>query len=147
MPIPDFQTVMLPLPTFTSDGNEHSLRETIEHLANHFNLTADERQELLPSGAQAIFDNRVGWAKTHLLKAGLVESPRRSIFKITAHGLQVLGKNPQQININFLRQFPSYAEFLRPTTDNETSNTATQQIDNSQATPEEILEGSYQNIR
>lgn len=147
MPIPDFQTVMLPLLTFTGDSNEHSLRETIEYLANHFNLTADERQELLPSGAQAIFDNRVGWAKTHLLKAGLVESPRRSIFKITARGQQVLGQNPQQINMNFLRQFPGYAEFLRPTTDNETSNPAAQQIDNSQATPEEILEGSYQNIR
>lgn len=147
MPIPDFQTVMLPLLTFTGDNKEHSLREAIEHLGHHFGLTAAERQELLPSGAQAIFDNRVGWAKTHLLKAGLVESPRRSIFNITKQGQQVLAQNPQQLGINFLRQFAGYAEFLKPASDHDAANTAPQPIDQSQATPEEILEGSYQNIR
>lgn len=86
MPIPDFQTIMSPLLAFTSDNNEHGLRDTAEYLAVHFNLTPDERQELLPSGHQAVFDNRIGWAKMHLLKAGLLESPRRSIFKISDRG-------------------------------------------------------------
>ncbi|MCX7736736.1 MAG: restriction endonuclease [Candidatus Kapabacteria bacterium] len=147
MPIPDFQTLMLPLMTFAADNNEHSLRETIEHLANHFNLTPDERQEMLPSGVQAIFDNRVGWAKTHLLKAGLLESPRRSIFRITQRGQEVLGQNPTQINMSFLRQFPEYLDFLRPHNNQEEQDTAIEQIDNSQATPEEIFEDSYQKIR
>jgi len=75
MPIPDYQSIMLPLLTLTSDNNEHILRDTIELLATQFNLTDGEREELLPSGTQAIFDNRVGWAKTHILKAGLLESP------------------------------------------------------------------------
>jgi restriction system protein len=147
MPIPDFQTIMLPLMTFTADNNEHSLRETIECLANHFNLTPEERQEMLTSGAQAILDNRVSWAKTHLLKAGLLESPRRSIFKITQRGRQVLENRPANINMNVLRQFPEYLEFIRPSNNREEQNTATEQIINSQATPEEILEGSYQKIR
>ena len=69
MPIPDFQTVMLPLLKYIGDGNEHTIRETIDHLAVVFNLTAEERQELLPSGADVLFDNRVRWAKFHLSKS------------------------------------------------------------------------------
>lgn len=147
MPIPDFQTTMLPLLTFTSDNREHSLRETIENLAFHFTLTPEERQELLPSGTQAIFDNRVGWAKMHLLKAGLLESPRRSIFKITARGLQVLTENILQLNMNYLRRFPEYNEFIRPNNNNlGHNNTTIELVEDSNATPEEVLEKSYQKI-
>jgi restriction system protein len=148
MPIPDYQSIMLPLLTLTSDNNEHILRDTIEFLATQFNLTDQEREELLPSGTQAIFDNRVGWAKTHILKAGLLESPRRSIFRITARGQQALAQNPTGINVNFLRQYPEYLEFIRPNNNSNNDQTViTQQIEQSQATPEEILESAYQNIR
>ena len=64
MTIPDYQTAMLPLLRFATDGKEHSLREAIERLADYFNLSEEERKELLPSGAQATFDNRVSWART-----------------------------------------------------------------------------------
>jgi restriction system protein len=84
MSIPDFQSIMLPLLKFADDQQEHSLREAIERLAQTFELSDQERKELLPSGQQAIFDNRVGWASTHLKKAGLLESARRSFFKITS---------------------------------------------------------------
>jgi restriction system protein len=146
MPIPDFQTTMLPLLTFTSDNREHSLRETIENLAIHFTLTPEERQELLPSGTQAIFDNRVGWAKMHLLKAGLLESPRRSIFKITVRGLQVLTENNLQLNMNYLRRFSEYIEFIRPNNNTGTNNTTIELVEDFNATPEEVLEKSYQKI-
>ena len=146
MPIPDFQTIMSPLLAYTSDNKEHSLRDTAENLANYFKLTPDERQELLPSGHTAVFDNRVGWAKMHLLKAGLLESPRRAIFKISARGHQVLAQNPPQIDMRFLKQFPEYVEFIKPTNNNGTVDAATEQINSSTATPEEILENSYQNI-
>ena len=62
MAIPDYQSIMLPLLRFASDGNEHSLREAIEGLVEKFGLTDAERKELLPSGQQTIFENRVGWA-------------------------------------------------------------------------------------
>jgi restriction system protein len=137
---------MSPLLAYTGDNNEHSLRDTAEYLAIHFNLTPEERQELLPSGHTAIFDNRVGWAKMHLLKAGLLDSPRRSVFKISARGQQVLAQHPQQIDMRFLKQFPEYVEFIKPTNSTGTTDTPTEQIDNSKATPEEILENSYQNI-
>jgi len=94
MPIPDYQSIMLPLLKYASDKKEHSMREAIEYLANLFKLTEQERKELLQSGQQYVFDNRVGWAKTYLKKAGLLESTKRSFFKITDLGLEVLKKNP-----------------------------------------------------
>jgi restriction system protein len=96
MSIPDYQSIMLPLLKFASDGLEHSLRETIEALADKFGLTGDERSELLPSGQQAVFDNRVGWARTYLKKAGLLETTRRGYYKITERGQEVLRKKPRQ---------------------------------------------------
>jgi len=83
MTIPDYQTIMLPLLKFASDNQEHSLRETIDFLAHEFSLSDEERKELLPSGLQATFDNRVGWARTYMKKAGLMESTRRGYFCIT----------------------------------------------------------------
>ncbi len=147
MPIPDFQTIMLPFLAYMSDNKEHSLRQVIEHLASHFELSPVDRQEMLPSGTKPIFDNRVSWAKTYLLKAGLLESQKRAIFKITPRGQQVLGQNHQRIDIAFLKQFPEFIEFLRPGNSNESQQATNEQIDTAQSTPEEILEDSYQNIR
>ncbi len=80
MTVPDYQAILLPLMQLASDGKEHSFRESIEHAARFLKISEDDRKTLLPSGTQSTFDNRVGWAKTHLLKAKLLESPRRSIF-------------------------------------------------------------------
>ena len=88
MPIPDYQTCMLPLLKFLSDKQEHSLRETVDQLAKQFKLSDQEMKEMLPSGQQAIFNNRVGWARTYLGKAGLLEGTRRGYFRITQRGLR-----------------------------------------------------------
>jgi len=102
---------------------------------------------MLPSGAQAVFDNRVGWAKAYLLKSGLLESPRRSFFKITARGKQVLDENPPLINAAYLKQFPEYLEFSKPQGNSGKNQVSVDEISESQATPEEILDASYQKIR
>ena len=83
MAIPDFQSVMLPLMRLCADGKDHAISETTETLANQFKLTYDERKALLPSGVQEIFRNRVAWAKSHLKMAGLLETPKRGIYRIT----------------------------------------------------------------
>ena len=67
--IPDYQSLMLPLLKLVSDGQEHKYRDLIESLAIEFEVKDEERKELLASGNQAIFDNRVGWAKTYLKKS------------------------------------------------------------------------------
>ena len=114
MAIPKYQSIMLPLLQFASDGEEHSLRQTIETLADEFDLTDEERKARLPSGQQAAFDNRVGWARTYLKKAGLLRSTRRGYYQITRRGAQVLEQNPPEITASFLRQFPEFVEFQRP---------------------------------
>ena len=80
MAIPDYQTIMLPLLKFAGDGKVYSKHEAVEYLANEFELTEEERKELLPSGKQGLFDNRVAWAKTYIKQARLIDSPKRGLF-------------------------------------------------------------------
>lgn len=111
MAIPDYQNIMLPLLELAADQQEHSMREAIDTLAEQFNLNQAERNELLPSGQQAVFDNRVGWARTYLKKAGLFESTRRSFFQTTNRGLEVLKQDPVKTDNKLLQQFPEFMEF------------------------------------
>jgi restriction system protein len=102
MGIPEFQTFMLPVLELAGDGKEHSLAEAREKLAQRFKLTEEERNELLPSGRQRRFDNRVTWAKVYLEHAGLLSSLRRGHFAITDRGRALLLENPSRIDIHFL---------------------------------------------
>ncbi|EKD08110.1 MULTISPECIES: restriction endonuclease [Limnospira] len=146
--IPDYQSLMLPLLKLISDGKEHKYRVVIESLASEFQLTDEERKELLASGKQPIFDNRVGWAKTYLKKAGLLEDPKRATFVITDLGKQILAQNPDRIDAKYLRQFPSFLEFIDVSRDdNGTEEEETINVLTSDQTPEESLEKAYQRIR
>ena len=109
--IPDYQDLMFPLLKLLEDRQEHSLGEAVETLTANFQLTDEERKELLPSGKQARFENRVGWARTYLKKAGLLESTGRGKFCITSRGLEILTTNPGKITKKFLEQFPEFLEF------------------------------------
>jgi restriction system protein len=145
--IPDYQSLMLPLLKLVSDRQEHKYRDLIEKLAIEFQVTDEERKELLTSGNQAIFDNRVGWAKTYLKKAGLLDSPKRATFVITDTGLVTLAKNPDRIDAKYLRQFPSFLEFQNASrNDTDTEEEVSTQEPNEQ-TPEENLDKAYQRIR
>jgi len=146
--IPDYQTLMLPLLRIVSDGNEYKYRDLIEKLAVEFQVSDQERKELLASGNQALFDNRVGWAKTYLKKAGLLDSPKRATFIITDLGKQTLANNPERIDAKYLRQFPAFVEFqngAKNNSDNELDDINT--IENNDQTPEESLDIAYQRIR
>ena len=145
--IPDYQSLMLPLLQLVSDKEEYKYRELIENLALEFKLTDDERKELLASGNQPIFDNRVGWAKTYLKKAGLIDSPSRATFVITELGLKVLGKKPERIDTKYLRQFPSFLEFLHPDKNEVESEETGLSQETLSRTPEENLDKAYQQLR
>ena len=140
MPIPDFQTLMLPMLELAGDGNEHSVSESRGHLAERFGLTEEERRRLLPSGQQTTFDNRVAWAKSYLEKAGLLQKTRRAHFKISDSGQRVLSNPPQKIDTAFLRQFSEFAGF-------RSANETSEEEIATQATPEEALEAAYGRIR
>lgn len=111
MPIPDFQTIMLPLLETLADGKVWTMREVTEYLAKHFSLTESEIGELLPSGYAPLFANRVAWAKTHMKVAGLIDNPNRGRVSISDRGLAVLTNKPAAINMKFLKQFDGYTEF------------------------------------
>ena len=148
MPIPDFQSIMLPLLKILADGKVYKYREIFEALVREFQVTEAERKEMLPSGQQEIFANRVGWAKTYLKKAGLIDSPQRATFVISEKGKEILSQNLDHIDTKFLRQFPEFQEFTRVNKQNETitleSNLSTS---DQEQNPEELLENSYQEIR
>ena len=113
MAIPDFQSIMLPLLEFAGDGETHQVSEAVATLARRFSLADDEMDELLPSGKQPRFRNRINWAATYLKKGGLLESPRRAHFRITDRGHSVLAKSPRIIDIKFLEQFDEFVDFAR----------------------------------
>lgn len=146
MAIPDYQTCMLPFLRHLADGADHTLRDTEESLAQHFRLTPAERAERLPSGQQAVFRNRVGWARTYLKKAGLLESPKRAVFRITERGMTTLASNPERIDVKVLEQFPEFIEF-RDASRSEGGATAAGELPPATTTPEESIELAHQSLR
>lgn len=149
MAIPDYQTLMLPFLKLLADGTEHTLPEITESLAVEFNLTEAERHELLPSGNQEIIRNRVGWVRTYLKKALLLESPRRAVFVITDRGQSVLAENPDSINARYLRRFPEFCEFQNITSSVAKSTTqSTSQLSESEEnqTPTEAIEDAFNTL-
>ena len=145
--IPTYEEIMLPLLKFLGDKNEHSLQEAHDALSNNFNLTEPEIRELLPSGQQPIFRNRLGWARTYMIKAGLLESTKRAHFKITDRGLQLLNENPKEISTEYLFKYPEFIEFKSLRKPREfNSQPLLTETDNNK-TPEESLEYAFQKLR
>jgi len=146
MPIPDFQSVMRPLMDVISDGKEHSIRETLDRLGDHFELTDEERKQPLPSGRQEVFTNRVAWAKTHLRMAGLIEPTARGVFRITPQGLELLMTTQERIDLRLLRKQPGYLEARDRKPDKPEGNGELVTSDADQ-TPEEMMEQSFEALR
>lgn len=138
--IPDYQTCMLPLLKYAADNKEHKLADAVEDLSDQFGLTAEERKELLPSKTQEVIFNRIGWARTYMKKAGLLEDTRRGVFKITDRGQAVLGENLERLSTKYLRKFDEFNEFQRK--HNEKDSKSENDVI-SDATPEEMLEAGY----
>lgn len=147
MAVPDFQTLMLPLLKFLGDQKEHSIRETIDALASILKITEEEKKERLPSGKQFKFDNRVRWAQAYLKMADLLESPRRSIIKISQRGLEVLKQNPSRIDIKFLRRFPEFQKTQNKSKKTDQTSSKIEVETFEQQTPQESIEDGYQKIR
>lgn len=150
MAVPDYQSLMLPLLRFAAQKEtEISTSEAVEALAKELGLTEDDLKEMLPSGIQATFVNRVGWASTYMKKAGLLEATRRGFYKITDRGKDLLKKQPKTINVKLLKQYPEFLEFQKRkgTGSGEKAPGSKGPSDISTATPSEALEAAYENLR
>ena len=150
MPVPDYQGLMLPLLRFAGDKkDETSTSEAVEVLAKELSLTDEDLKEMLPSGIQSTFVNRVGWASTYMKKAGLLEATRWGYYRITSRGQELLKKQPKAINVKLLKQYPEFLEFqqLKGTRSGEKVSSLSGAPDISTATPSEALETAYENLR
>lgn len=145
--IPDFQSLMLPLLKAVADGKEFKNSDITKQLANEFKLTDEERKQLLASGRQPVFNNRVGWAMTYLKKAGLISSPLRATVVITDLGKQVLAKKPNKIDINYLRTFSSFLNFVRGDRNDVVHQEDDSSVNTKEETPDEILDNAYLQLR
>lgn len=145
--IPDYQTLMLPVLRSCAQG-EMITSDVIDALAVEFQLTQEEKDQLLPSGKQTTFSNRIHWAKGYLKQAGLLRYPARSHFVLTEDGRKVLSSNPDRIDNKFLEQFEAFQEF-RSRKGTQTSNVTSEKesiIPNEDATPDELLRSSHKAI-
>jgi restriction system protein len=147
MAVPDFQTIMLPLLQMFSDDRIHQIKDLVEPLADKFGLTQEQRAEMLPSGRQQTFRNRIAWSRTYLTKAGLLERTGRGAYRITQRGRLVLQNPPSRIDINFLNQYPEFVDFRARKNSNEQEKLAPTPTASSESTPFEILESSYHELR
>lgn len=138
---------MLPVLQICADKNEHSLREVIETLAVQLNISPEERRDLLPSGRQPVLDNRVGWARTYLKKAGLLEATRRGYVRITPRGLEVLADSPKRIDVKLLEKYDEFIEFRDFQKPRAESTVESLEITDAKGTPEEIIELAFQEMR
>jgi restriction system protein len=145
--IPDYQALMLPLLRFYEDGELKRVSEIESILAHEFSLTDEERETLLPSGKQRTFLNRIGWARTYLGKAGLLESPVRSKWQITARGKDVLQKNLKKIDVAYLEQFSEFNDFQSPKKIPDGQQVERVNLAAQSQTPEESIAYGYSQLR
>jgi restriction system protein len=144
MSIPKYYEMYRPFLECLKDGQQHSIREIVATVAEKLKLSEQELAEMLPSGRQGVFRNRIGWSRTYLKKAGLIESPSRGIFIITDEGKAVLAQNPEVINDDFLNQYESFRLFKSPSSselEKEKNN-----VDVPEGTPQDILDNAFKLI-
>lgn len=142
MPIPDFQKLMKPVLVSAATG-ERAISDVVEELTEEFDLTPEERNEILPSGKQTRFANRVHWARSYLKQAGLLTNTKRGHFALTETGKKVLENAPEHIDKTFLSQFPEYLEFKSRSGAGEKDDVSAAP---SQQTPDEVLNAAFSEI-
>lgn len=141
MAVPDFQSFFKPLLDFAADGKEHSMQEARDAIAKVMSLPEEDMKEMLSSGIQTKFDNRVAWAKSYFVQAKVLEAPRRGHFRITQRGLELHKKGHKRIDVKILNQYPEFVEFHKARAPKEEEPEPTTE------TPEEALQTAYESIR
>ena len=145
MAVPSFQAMLLPILETASDGKEHSLRDTVECVADRLALVDADRAEVLPSGRQRRLVNRVSWAFIYLSKAQVLERTKRGCYRITARGVDLLRRKPAALSLGDLSQFPEFREFK--SCRSEGPEGAPGGENHEAVTPEEMLEIAHQKLR
>ena len=147
MPVPDYQTLLLPLLKLAGSGIADTLPKAELILADEFDLSEEERSSRLPSGQQTVLRNRTGWASFYLKNAGLLVKPKRGIFRITPRGKEVLATNPPSIDLEYLLQFQDFVDFYQKGQTSNAQKLSTPVAAPASSTPDEVLQSAYETIR
>ena len=147
MPIPDYQSLMLPVLRIFADRKEHPVSEARKRIATELNLSEAELSQRLASDTTTVFMNRIGWAVQYLKEAGAIRAARRGVYDITDRGVSLLQKQPSEITAKMLRQFPEFVEFQGKGAESVPMLESAAPLSESRATPEESLENNYQVLR
>jgi restriction system protein len=148
--VPDFQSFFRPLLEVIQDGKHYSTTDLYQLLARHFDLSEKAKAEVLPSGKQRTYMNRIAWAKTYLKKAGLLEQPARAMVQITSAGKKLLLAAPQRIDVGFLKTYSEeFADFHN--VDRDSSSGTETQVSYSEPqdndTPDIVMATAFKSIR
>lgn len=145
MAVPKYYEMHKPILECLSDGKTHTMKEIKSYIINYFQLTEEEVSALVPSGTQTYLSNRIGWARTYLKKAGLIESPARAVFQITEEGKKVVHNAPDVIDLKYLLRYDSFREFVGKTEENKQSNQKDVEVQETD-TPDDIFESAFKKI-
>lgn len=146
MAVPKFDELTKPLLEVIKDGESYTIKDVTTMLAQRLNLSSTDLADMLPSGRQTVFKNRVGWAKTYLLKAGLIDSPARATIRITEDGKNVVADNPDKIDTKYLEQFPSFLNFASASSSTDDDCPSPAPPTQTDLTPDDQLEDAYKQI-
>ncbi len=146
MAVPKYDELMKPILKMVKDGEAYKIKDVAAMLAKQLNLSSDDLSEMLPSGRQTVFRNRVGWAKTYMKKAGLLDSPARAMIVITETGKKVVEEDPEKIDSKYLERFPSFLDFKSVTESVDNGGLIPSISNTLDLTPDDQLEDAYKQI-
>lgn len=150
MAVPTFDELFLPFLRVAEQHGQVTMADARELIAADLQLSDEDRQELLPSGRQGRFDNRVGWARTYLGKAGLIRTVRRGVFELSEAGKQLLATNPTKVDLDTLSNYESFREWGEASRAPQSSPSSTAQatsVSEDSETPEEAMDEAYAIVR
>ena len=139
MAIPDYQSCMRPLLKAVEDGQTYKFKDLVDKLADEFQLTDEEKNELIPSGVQTVINSRVGWARTYLVKAQCLETPKKGMVKIAERGKKLLTDYPDKISTKDLQQFEEFVDFVS-SSKKSNKQQETEVVSQQTMTPEEAID-------
>lgn len=148
--LPKYHELMRPLLLLTADGQNHTIREAATAISQQLSITDRQLKVMLPSGQQTVFENRLGWARTYLTKAGMLEKVGRGVFRITERGKQLLKEKSAHITKKDLEPFSDFFSRGKGGFENDDYPSSSESPSNDQdeeLTPEESLELGYQKLR
>ena len=136
---------MLPFLKVIADGKTRHMNEIYELVISHTGLTPEQCAVLLPSKVTTLVNNRIGWVRTYLYKAGLISQVSRGNYHISAAGLKAIQDNPNGFDVRFLKTLPAFQDWGKSFS-TETWTGSDKNNDGNLKTPHETLESSYHDI-